>query len=355
MTKYKFISILALLIVLMPFGLKAQGVGIAFEQNISVSQLLEKAKAQGKMAFIDCYTTWCGPCRKMSKEIFPQKIVGDYFNKHFVSLKLDMEKGEGPNRQKEWDVNAYPTLIFLNSDGSLAFRTVGSMDADKLIAEVKTLMKSHGKSDAQRKWENGDHSTEVASAYIAELQKTRQEQAIDQVISIWALESREVILHDSTAFKLFITHVSDPHAEVFTYLYSHADELRAQQGQQAVIKLEEKWKQWCKSFYVFSPENNTTTIDMPKLNAYVEYMKRHGVALADQYAMSYILPISFVNKDKTSLLNNLRASVDMGFIATGQRIFFAEELKKQPTDKKVLRELDNLIKKRKKTVELHTM
>ena len=232
MTKYKFISILALLIVLMPFGLKAQGVGIAFEQNISVSQLLEKAKAQGKMAFIDCYTTWCGPCRKMSKEIFPQKIVGDYFNKHFVSLKLDMEKGEGPNRQKEWDVNAYPTLIFLNSDGSLAFRTVGSMDADKLIAEVKTLMKSHGKSDAQRKWENGDHSTEVASAYIAELQKTRQEQAIDQVISIWALESREVILHDSTAFKLFITHVSDPHAEVFTYLYSHADELRAQQGQQ---------------------------------------------------------------------------------------------------------------------------
>ena len=68
--------------------------GVDFKQ-ITLKEALEQAKAQGKMVFMDCYTTWCGPCKMMTEEVFPQKEAGDFFNAHFVNVKFDMEKGEG--------------------------------------------------------------------------------------------------------------------------------------------------------------------------------------------------------------------------------------------------------------------
>ena len=69
----------------------AQGVDF---QDLTYREALEKAKAENKLVFMDCYTSWCGPCRIMSNEVFPQKEAGDYFNPLFLFVKYDMEKGE---------------------------------------------------------------------------------------------------------------------------------------------------------------------------------------------------------------------------------------------------------------------
>ena len=61
---------------------------------------IELAAKENKMVFIDFYTTWCGPCKRMSKEVFPQQEVGEYFNRTFISLKLDAEKENGLERQR---------------------------------------------------------------------------------------------------------------------------------------------------------------------------------------------------------------------------------------------------------------
>lgn len=42
--------------------------------------------------FVDFYTDWCGPCKVMARDVFPQKQVGDFFNAKFVCLKLNAEK-----------------------------------------------------------------------------------------------------------------------------------------------------------------------------------------------------------------------------------------------------------------------
>ena len=68
--------------------------GIVFSDG-TWFQLLEKAKKEDKVIFMDAYTTWCGPCKKMARETFTQKSVGEFYNTNFINVKMDMEKGEG--------------------------------------------------------------------------------------------------------------------------------------------------------------------------------------------------------------------------------------------------------------------
>jgi thiol-disulfide isomerase/thioredoxin len=113
--------------------------GIKFEHGTFV-EALAKAKAENKLLFVDFYTSWCGPCKKMSKTIFPQEEVGTFFNKNFVSLKIDAEKGEGPEIAKKFEVKSYPTMVFINTDGTEAKRMVGAApDGSFLIDFAKQV------------------------------------------------------------------------------------------------------------------------------------------------------------------------------------------------------------------------
>ena len=80
--------------------------GTRFE-TLSFKEALAKAKSGNKLIFMDCYTSWCGPCQFMSQTIFPKKEVGNFFNANFINVKYDMEKGEGPELQKKYDVQEY--------------------------------------------------------------------------------------------------------------------------------------------------------------------------------------------------------------------------------------------------------
>ncbi|MBR4094560.1 MAG: DUF255 domain-containing protein, partial [Bacteroidales bacterium] len=72
--------------------------GVKWETG-SLQEALDKAAGNKKgpsVVFLDCYTSWCGPCKMMAEKVFPTKEAGEYFNKRFVNIKIDMEKGEGP-------------------------------------------------------------------------------------------------------------------------------------------------------------------------------------------------------------------------------------------------------------------
>lgn len=86
---------------------------------------------------MDCYTSWCGPCKYMSETIFPQEKAGEFFNPKFVCVKFDMEKGEGPELGKKFGVRAYPTFLILRPDGSVQHKVVGGGDLEGFIARVE--------------------------------------------------------------------------------------------------------------------------------------------------------------------------------------------------------------------------
>ncbi len=116
--------------------LLANAQGIAFEHG-TFTEAKQKAAKENKLIFIDAFTVWCGPCKQLAKNIFPLQEVGDYFNKNFINVKMDMEKGEGIEMAKTYSVNAYPTLLFVNAKGELVHRTCGLMPKESLLEEAQ--------------------------------------------------------------------------------------------------------------------------------------------------------------------------------------------------------------------------
>ena len=94
---------------------------------------LAKAKKEHKMIFIDAYTTWCRPCIQMAKDIFTLDTVADFYNKEFINLSMDMEKGDGPALVKKYAVKAYPDFLFIDGDGNLIHRGGGYQEAKEFI------------------------------------------------------------------------------------------------------------------------------------------------------------------------------------------------------------------------------
>jgi thiol:disulfide interchange protein len=127
-----FIAGLALL--LLPFCNQPSGGEIGWiDQNYDVA--LAKAETDDKLIMIDVYTDWCAPCKKMDKETFPaEEVVNRAAN--FVNLKLDAEKGQGPEVQRKFGVTAYPTILFVNGKGELVHTVVGLQSAQQLAAEM---------------------------------------------------------------------------------------------------------------------------------------------------------------------------------------------------------------------------
>ena len=51
--------------------------GIQFFKG-TFKEALAKAKKENKMVMMDCYTTWCGPCKMLKSQVFVDKTLGDY-------------------------------------------------------------------------------------------------------------------------------------------------------------------------------------------------------------------------------------------------------------------------------------
>jgi thiol:disulfide interchange protein len=103
---------------------------------------IAKAKAENKFVLFDAYAAWCGPCKTMDKEVFTDKKVADYLNAKFVTIRVDMEKGEGPDLAKKYkSINGYPSLLFLDSSGIPVKTLLGSREADEFLAEAKLVAK----------------------------------------------------------------------------------------------------------------------------------------------------------------------------------------------------------------------
>lgn len=113
--------------------------GIEFNHG-NWTEIKAQAKKENKLIFLDFYTVWCAPCKKMAMEVFPLAAAGAFFNKHFINVKVDAEKGDGITLAKTYRPSGYPTLIFTDADGKQLYRTTGAGTAEELIKHGKIAL-----------------------------------------------------------------------------------------------------------------------------------------------------------------------------------------------------------------------
>ena len=102
---------------------------------------LKKAQSQNKLVFVDIYATWCGPCKMIKQYTFTDSAVGDFFNKNFINVSIDGEKGIGPQLAQQFSIDAYPTLIVTDATGKPVLVTVGYLPADYLLEFANEAVK----------------------------------------------------------------------------------------------------------------------------------------------------------------------------------------------------------------------
>lgn len=110
----------------------AQDLSVDFIDN-KLEDALAKAASEDKIVFVDAYTTWCGPCKMMDRDVFSDQKVAEFFNENFVNLKLDMEKGDGNNFRRKYGVRGFPSFLFLNSAGTVVHRGLGYQPSEQFL------------------------------------------------------------------------------------------------------------------------------------------------------------------------------------------------------------------------------
>ena len=224
------------------FGAEAQNRSIEFEQTKVWKKILKIAIKEKKLIFVDCYTSWCGPCKMLSSQVFTQDAVADFFNANFVNAKYDMEKdADGVILKDKFEVKAFPTLVFVDPvTGEAVHRMVGAGKAEWLIAGGKQAMDPQGNlSGMMKRYAAGERSAEFLQAYLPALASAYMKEEVGKV----AAEYLNTLSVDRLATKenwdLIKQYVQDPLSAPLKAVMANRDKFYAVAGKEVVdYKLE---------------------------------------------------------------------------------------------------------------------
>jgi len=227
-------SILFLLLIMFTLSVSAQYEGIKFNHELTFADALSKAKNENKYVFIDCFTTWCGPCKLMVFDVFSQKRVGDYYNRNFINLKLDLEKPENKYIAEKYKVTAFPTYLFFDPNGELKFRAKAYLEAPIFLEMAKAAQDKDNNFEVNaKKIIDGDRSIgTVKRFFVQEPYFKKSESLVEECFK--TLSDEEKISEDG--WDLFNLYIKDPKSEPFQFFLKNRYKYAEKYGKGVVEK-----------------------------------------------------------------------------------------------------------------------
>ena len=120
-------------------GAESHGSSVAW---LPMDKGLEQASAQNKVIMVEFFATWCGYCKKMDAQVFPDARVQTQLAKHFVPVRVTESsdnmvafKGKQVSEKvltRQFGVTGFPTLVFMTSEGEPITKIPGFIEADTL-------------------------------------------------------------------------------------------------------------------------------------------------------------------------------------------------------------------------------
>ncbi len=88
---------------------------------------------------LDFTASWCMPCKKMERETFVDESLGDYVNKNYVSIQVDVDWFWGMDVAEKYGVTAYPTILVLDTKGNVVRTIRGFQTAANLLHQLRSV------------------------------------------------------------------------------------------------------------------------------------------------------------------------------------------------------------------------
>ena len=116
-------------------GCSAGGGDLWFDGTLDAA--VERAQELDTPVFVEFYTDWCSWCRRLESEALTDRQVRSQLDQ-LVAVRLDAE-GDGRAEAREFNIESYPTMVFLAPDGEELERIVGYLPPDKLHDEIARI------------------------------------------------------------------------------------------------------------------------------------------------------------------------------------------------------------------------
>jgi len=111
-------------------------------QELGFDEALAAAKRDGKVVMVDFFTTWCGPCKRLDSQTWPNAEVRKWLGEKTVALKIDAEKEV--KLAKRYSVSAYPTILFIKPDGTRIGQILGFKPPAGFLEAARRILPEKG-------------------------------------------------------------------------------------------------------------------------------------------------------------------------------------------------------------------
>jgi thioredoxin-related protein len=133
--------------------LSAATVSAAGGWDDDYEKALARAKTEKKLVLLDFTgSDWCGWCIKLEKEVFSKSEFKTYARENLVLVEVDFPQGkrqsaklkaQNEKLKNEFEIQGYPTLIVLNSEGKKVAQLGYEPGGPKpFVEKLKELQKS---------------------------------------------------------------------------------------------------------------------------------------------------------------------------------------------------------------------
>jgi uncharacterized protein YyaL (SSP411 family) len=86
------------------------------------------AKKDNKLILVDVYTSWCGWCKKMDRDVFSDPDVQKLLSDNFVNVKLNPERTDVNYKMDTVSLNGYQMYNLLTNGQRSGFPTIVVLD-----------------------------------------------------------------------------------------------------------------------------------------------------------------------------------------------------------------------------------
>jgi len=112
----------------------------------SFEKALVMAKKSGRPILVDFYAEWCGPCKMLDREVWPQASVVQE-SRNWIAVKVDGDKRA--DLLKRYGITGFPTIAFLKPDGNISKTQVGIAIPPNLQSKPKQRGEFMGRAMAK--------------------------------------------------------------------------------------------------------------------------------------------------------------------------------------------------------------